>query len=110
MSERNDKNKIYYYLIFSISVVWAPLTYVVIYEQLAGGILNGFGGVYEKGTLSGEDLVSIVFPLLSLCIYGIILYRFIKYKKSSKIGAGAYLALVLSSLATVMVVSWSYIT
>lgn len=99
-----------YYLLTVLGILILPTIYLFIYNQYAGGLLNGLWGVYETGILDESRLVEIFYPLTSLVVYLMLVFVAFKMAKEKKIKLIDYILLSISTLVAIIVVSWSYIT
>ena len=103
-----------FYLLFVTQSLGVPILLVLLYDKLAGGILNGFWGVYKQGVIDGDVLLIWVNPIIMLVAYGLLMFQLkkfteIKVKNKTEAFFIFFLAMIATTIA-LLTVFWKVFT
>ena len=102
-----------YYLTSFLVIVVVPVTVIVLYEWLTGGVLNGVAGSWREATVSPDIFLLFINPLLLLSGYALLIHYFRKhiYTKNGTLSKTPALVVFVVATAVVLVgVFWKALT
>lgn len=110
----HKKVKRNFYIVFFLLVVILPCVFLIIYEQFAGGVFNGFWGQYKRGVVEGSELTSMVYPLVTIGAYGLLAYYFksyIGFLRSARMNImGPVLMFIIATVIVAIMIFWRPLT
>lgn len=100
-----------YYLTGLGVIIVVPVVLIMLYEWLAGGVLNGTAGSWRKEIINPNFLLSFVNPVVLLVGYGLLFYLFRQHAKEKTANRFfASLVLVLATIVVLIGVFWKVLT
>lgn len=102
-----------YYLTGLLVIIVLPVIILVLYEWLAGGVLNGLAGSWRKAAVHPDIFLLFIDPIILLSGYVLLIYFFRRYKAESRSVLSsmlAYLVFIIATVITALGVFWKALT